>query len=115
MENKSKCCMGGCGDINCKHCSEPSITESEESHNTVDGWCCACDYDIARLNEIISSQSSKIKQEMERLKKSWGKDKCGACGHQIYSNHNLTCDCLCKVYREVLDDLLITIINNTKI
>lgn len=54
----------------CRDCGkilEPSVTESEEPHNTVDSWCCACDYDIVRLNDIIAIKSQKLKEETEKI------------------------------------------------
>ena len=85
MTNKSECCEK-CKDWefhtpNCpchpptKPMEEkivPAIPGQNETHETKDGYCCACDYDItgfkAELSLALDQQRAEIKEEIKGLK-----------------------------------------------
>lgn len=41
--------------------------QNEKSHQTKNGYCCACDYDIAVMENKIKSQQKKLVEEMVEM------------------------------------------------
>ena len=72
----------------------------EESHNTEDGYCCACDYDIAVMNEEIQS----YRQELRKKVKGKSKSCTDECMSQFYDHD--CCNCGAREYNQCKDDLL---------
>ena len=72
----------------------------EESHNTEDGYCCACDYDIAVMNEAIQS----YRQELRKKVKGKSKSCTDECMSQFYDHD--CCNCGAREYNQCKDDLL---------
>ena len=57
-------------------------SQKEESHETKDGYCCACDYDIARFEGKLKSQEHKLREEIVE---------------KILEKQHLVCDCGNKI------------------
>lgn len=43
-----------------------SMQDPQEAHDTADGYCCACDYDIACMNEAIAQERKRVLEEVEQ-------------------------------------------------
>lgn len=39
----------------------------QEPHKTKDGWCCACGYDIAALDEVINDHEKEYKERVRKM------------------------------------------------
>lgn len=39
----------------------------KQAHNTADGYCCACDYDIAVMKDKISQAKEEMKKDIQKL------------------------------------------------
>lgn len=58
-------------DCLCHKPQEPKDSWEEEPHDTVSGYCCACDYDIAVMEDNIHKVEAQAKEEMiEKIEKA---------------------------------------------
>lgn len=61
----------------CAKCYKEKLEEQKEdmAHKTEDGYCCACDYDIACFEEKLESQKKIHFEEIKRLQKGYEQTK----------------------------------------